>query len=89
MVYEKRPFRQCAQNMAIQAGSPCLEQYGFVSTAGSYMSSNHKRVHFGLGTDKKARLLEIGWPGGIVQRLEGVPADQVFVVREPMRSEVR
>jgi hypothetical protein len=60
-----------------------LEQYGYVSSAGSYLSANDKRVHFGLGHDRTARLLEITWPSGKVQRLENVPGDQVLTVQEP------
>ena len=64
-----------------------LEQRAFVSTAGSYLSSNDKRVHFGLGTEKTIRLLEITWPSGEVQRLEGVQPNQILTVREPERAE--
>jgi hypothetical protein len=64
-------------------GESWKPQYGFVSTAGSYLSASDKRVHFGLGADRSARLLEIAWPGGTVQRIENVKADQVLVVREP------
>jgi hypothetical protein len=59
------------------------EQFGFVSTAGSYASSSDKRVHFGLGQSAEARLLEINWPSGTVQRLERVKANRVVTVREP------
>ena len=59
------------------------EQYGLVSTAGSYMSANDKRVHFGFGQDRMVKLLEITWPSGRVQRLEKIPADQILTVREP------
>jgi hypothetical protein len=59
------------------------EQFGYVSTTGSYLSASDKRVHFGLGQDKTVRLLEITWPSGIVQRLEKVAADQVVSMREP------
>lgn len=61
-----------------------LEQHGFASTAGSYLSASDKRVHFGLAAARKARLVEVAWPSGIVQRLEGVSADQVLTVREPV-----
>jgi hypothetical protein len=54
-----------------------------VSTASSYLSSNDKRVHFGLGKDKAARLVEITWPSGTVQKLENVKADQILKVTEP------
>ena len=60
-----------------------LEQHGYVSTAGSYLSASDKRVHFGLGRDRLVRLLEIIWPGGTVQRLEKIPADQILTVQEP------
>jgi len=59
------------------------EQYGFVSTAGSYASSNDKRVHFGLGQATQVKLLEIQWPSGKLQKLEQIEADQILTVREP------
>ena len=62
------------------------EQRAFVSTAGSYMSSNDKRVHFGLGSERTIRLLEISRPSGAVQRLEGVQPDQILIVREPEKD---
>jgi len=61
------------------------QQTRFVSTAGSYISASDKRAHFGLGSSKKIRLIEITWPSGIVQRLESVSADQILQVKEPSR----
>ncbi len=61
------------------------EQHAFVSTAGSYLSASDKRVHFGLGSAKKVRLLEITWPSGTMQRFESLAADQVLVVKEASR----
>jgi hypothetical protein len=55
-----------------------------VSTAGGYLSSNDKRAHFGLGSDSVAKLVEIHWPSGIVQKLENVKGDQVLKVDEPV-----
>jgi hypothetical protein len=63
-------------------GESGLEQYAMVSTASSYLSANDKRAHFGLGKDKAARLVEISWPSGIVQKLEHVKCDQILTVRE-------
>lgn len=57
-------------------------QYGLVSGAGSYLSASDKRVHFGLGSNKSAKLLEIVWPSGTVQRLTNIKADQTMVVTE-------
>jgi len=59
------------------------EQFAFASAGGSYLSASDPRMHFGLGAERSARLLEIWWPSGTVQRLEKVDADQVLTVREP------
>jgi enediyne biosynthesis protein E4 len=61
------------------------QQYGLVSTAGSYLSSSDKRVHFGMGNNRTARLLQVEWPSGILQTLTDIKADQVLVVREPQK----
>jgi hypothetical protein len=59
-----------------------LELFGYVSTGGSYFSASDKRAHFGLGSSKKVRLIEISWPSGIVQKLESGTADQILTVHE-------
>ncbi len=61
------------------------QQTRFVSTAGSYLAASDKRAHFGVGSSKKIRLIEITWPSGIVQRLESVSVDQILQVKEPSR----
>ena len=61
------------------------QQTRFLSTAGSYLAASDKRAHFGLGSSKKVRLIEITWPSGIVQRVESVSADQILQVKEPSR----
>jgi hypothetical protein len=58
-----------------------------VTTAGSYLSSSDKRVHFGLGAEAVAQRVEIRWPSGIVQVLEAVRADQILQVDEPLPSD--
>lgn len=60
------------------------EQFGYVSTAGSYLSASDRRLHFGLGRDRTAKLVEIQWPSGRLQRLENVAADRVLTVKEPL-----
>jgi hypothetical protein len=57
-------------------------QYATVTTAGSYESSSDKRVHFGLGSAKIVKTVEIHWPSGILQKLENVKADQILDVKE-------
>lgn len=58
-------------------------QYRTVSTAGSYISSNDPRAHFGLGAAGVVDSLEVQWPSGKKQTLTAVAADQVLTVREP------
>ncbi len=53
-----------------------------VSTAASYLSSGDKRLHFGLGAEKTAKV-EILWPSGIRQTLENVRCDEYTTVDEP------
>ncbi|HXJ14457.1 MAG TPA: CRTAC1 family protein [Candidatus Limnocylindrales bacterium] len=57
-------------------------QWATVTTAGSYLSSSDKRLHFGLGSEAEARSIEIRWPSGIHQTLKGVRADQILKVDE-------
>lgn len=54
-----------------------------VSTASSYLSSNDKRAHFGLGKDATASKVEIHWPSGTVQTLTDVKGDRLVQVDEP------
>jgi hypothetical protein len=58
------------------------EQSGFVSTAGSYLSAHDKRVHFGLGSERQVKLLEIRWPSGVVQTWKNLAANQILVAKE-------
>jgi hypothetical protein len=63
-----------------------FQQWDIVSPAGSYLSSSDKRVHFGLGTDRLLKSIEIRWPSGITQTLTGVTADQILTIKEPTKK---
>jgi enediyne biosynthesis protein E4 len=56
-------------------------QVRFATVTGSYLSSNDKRLHFGLGSALTVDV-EIRWPSGIHQVLHAVKADQFLVVEE-------
>jgi enediyne biosynthesis protein E4 len=58
-------------------------QWATVSTAGSYLSSKDKRLHFGLGGDSLVKSIEIRWPSGTVQHLNAIRGDQILRVDEP------
>jgi enediyne biosynthesis protein E4 len=60
------------------------QQCATVSTAGSYLSSSDKRVHFGLGQESSAQSIEIRWPSGIQQTLKNVSVDRILQVDEPL-----
>lgn len=57
-------------------------QYNHMTTSVGYASSSRGPVHFGLGEQKRADLLEIRWPSGIRQTLRNVAADRVLTVSE-------
>ena len=57
-------------------------QYNHVTTSVGYVSSSDKRVHFGLGADRRIREIELRWPSGKVQVVRDVAPDQILKVRE-------
>ncbi len=69
----------------VKVATPDTTQFATVTTAGSYLSSSDKRVHFGLGPATVVPLMEIRWPSGIKQVLKDVRADQILSVDEPAR----
>lgn len=58
-------------------------QWVMVTSAGSYLSSNDLRAHFGLGSTASVQRIEIRWPSGIVQTLSNVNGDRILRVDEP------
>lgn len=58
-------------------------QYNHATTSVGYASSSATPVHFGLGKEKTASLIEVRWPSGTVQKLENVEGDRVLLVKEP------
>src|SRR5262249_36744709 len=60
-----------------------LTQYYTINTAVGYVSASDKRLVVGLNTDKLAKLVEIRWPAGGVQRFENVPSGKTIEAVEP------
>ncbi len=69
----------------IKVVSKTATQYNHVTSAVGYASSSAGPVHFGLGPDDSAELIEIRWPSGIFQKLSNMPANRVLTIREPER----
>jgi enediyne biosynthesis protein E4 len=61
-----------------------LTQYFTINTAVGYLSASDKRLLVGLGNDSIAKLVEIRWPSGVVQKFENVKAGQVLKASEPV-----
>ena len=69
----------------IQVTTKTSTQYNHMTTSVGYASSSDGPVHFGLGADTKATLVQIIWPSGVVQKLTDVEGDRVVQVKEPER----
>jgi hypothetical protein len=67
----------------VKVVSKTLTQCGHVNFAAGYASSSAGPLHFGLGPDSAANLVEITWPGGKLQTLRQVKQGQVIRVSEP------
>jgi hypothetical protein len=52
------------------------------SAAGSYLSSNDKRLVFGLGTSTGVRFVEISWPGNKTQHINNPSVDRYVTINE-------
>ena len=65
------------------AGPDGAVQRRFASTAGSYLSANDPRIHFGLGTENVVETLEVQWPSGTVQTLRKARANRLLTITEP------
>ena len=53
-----------------------------VKAGSSYLSQSDVRVHVGLGTATRADRIEVQWPGGPMETLRDVPANQIVTVRQ-------
>jgi len=52
-----------------------------VLSQASYYSVNDSRLHFGLGSEKTAKL-EIRWPSGETEKIAAAPANRLVIVEE-------
>lgn len=58
-------------------------QWRDVTSTRSYLSSSELPVTFGLGKATAVNGVEIIWPGGKQQKLDGVPLDRLTTIQEP------
>ncbi len=69
----------------IKVVTKSLTQYNHMTTSVGYASSSDGPVHFGLGPDAVADLVEIWWPSGIVQTFQNVNGDRTMTATEPSK----
>ena len=60
--------------------------YNEATTSTGYAASSDPRVHFGLGSSRMIKEIEIRWPSGIRQLLHDVVGDRIVEVIEPAKS---
>jgi enediyne biosynthesis protein E4 len=56
------------------------KQYREVSGGGGYLSTNDRRLHFGLGSAAQVDRLEIRWPDGARETRTALPASRIVVI---------
>ncbi|MEO8370599.1 MAG: CRTAC1 family protein, partial [Candidatus Solibacter sp.] len=66
----------------IKLTTPAGSQWNQVTTSVGYASSSDVRVHFGLGTARRATV-EIHWPGGQLQQVGEIEADRYQTIKQP------
>jgi hypothetical protein len=66
--------------LKLTAGGKTLMRH--VKAGSSYQGQNDLRVHFGLEKAVQADRLEILWPSGLLDAVEGIKANQILVVTE-------
>jgi hypothetical protein len=59
-----------------------MRQRQDVLSSGSYISSNDRRLHFGLGNSTNAGTAEIHWPSGAKETVKVPAEDRIFTITE-------
>ena len=62
-------------------GTP-LTQIEEVRSSNGYYSASDLRIHFGLGEAKKADLVEIHWPSGVIDTFKDLDVCKLYVIQE-------
>jgi hypothetical protein len=57
-------------------------QFREIKAGSSYLGQNELRVHFGLGTARRADRLEVRWPGGRTEAFQQIEADAIITIVE-------
>ncbi len=77
-----RTSNRSAIGAVVQVRTTGGTQYSEVRSGGSYLSQHDLRLHFGLGPEKQADI-DIIWPSGFRQKVQGLMAGQLHQLLEP------
>ena len=66
--------------VSVSAGG--FDQVAERTGGGSYQSAHDPRLHFGLGERAQVERVEVKWPSGQIDRIDGIAANRALVVRE-------
>jgi hypothetical protein len=64
----------------VHAGPTVQERV--VLSGSSYLSQEDKRLHFGLGANGQAEVVEVRWPDGSTTEVRNAKADQVLEIHQ-------
>jgi hypothetical protein len=59
-----------------------MRQRQDVLSSGSYISSNDRRLHFGLGDATDVGTAEIHWPSGVIETVKIPAVDRIYTITE-------
>jgi hypothetical protein len=71
------------QGARVKAVSRSMTQFNHAAFTVGYASASAAPLHFGLGGDDTAEVVEIFWPSGVRQELKGLKSGRVYDVTEP------
>jgi hypothetical protein len=77
---EKSPRDATCATVYLQANG--MRQRQDVLSSGSYISSNDRRLHFGLGDAKDAGTAEIHWPSGAKETIKLPAVNRIYTITE-------
>jgi len=77
---EKSPRDATCATIYLKANGMRMRQD--VLASGSYISSNDRRMHFGLGDSTDAGVAEIHWPSGAKETVKIPTADRIYTITE-------
>ena len=63
-----------------------LTQIREINGGNGYAGQSTKHAHFGLGTAAKIDSVEISWPSGLKQKIEGAAINHLYRITEGQKA---